>query len=166
MTPSCSVISQDILSNQTSLVMLWLLEYNDWFEYSAAYSPLRPTKLDKIKNLHPTDTIATETEVLVGGRTRRQFKGQLVIRSHANGPNLTVDSTVFEMWIGLQCYGRQSPTCRLATLHHLLKRCQGRDPQSVISWRWFIDLYPHAEGIYLFGRPEMPGPVQYVVLAM
>ena len=41
MTPSCSVISQDILSNQTSLVMLWLLEYNDWFEYSAAYSPLR-----------------------------------------------------------------------------------------------------------------------------
>ena len=43
MTPSCSVVSQYILSNQTSLVMLWLLEYNDKFEHSTAYSPLRPT---------------------------------------------------------------------------------------------------------------------------
>ena len=45
MTPSCSVVSQYIMSNQTSLVMLWLLEYNDKFEHSTAYSPLRPSSL-------------------------------------------------------------------------------------------------------------------------
>ena len=62
----------------------------------------RPTQLDKIKNLHTKDTIATENCATRGRSTWMpacNITG--TYQPFSDGRNLTIDSTVFEMWMGL-----------------------------------------------------------------